>query len=156
MPKNGEKRRKPEKISGFSVGIFFVNTCWRCRPGMPSADTCTLRLKSELFDLRVGYVNRLSLRFAQRNRFKSKAYTAKRKNRGHHTGVLYLLEVQAGFEPADNGVADRGLTTWLLHQILACHSIIAKFFSFVKGFLTFWEFYFCARLLHYIILRVRS
>ena len=25
---NGEKRRKPEKISGFSVGIFFVNTCW--------------------------------------------------------------------------------------------------------------------------------
>ena len=24
---NGEKRRKPEKISGFSVGIFFVNTC---------------------------------------------------------------------------------------------------------------------------------
>jgi len=29
VPKNGEKRRKPEKISGFSVGIFFVNTCWR-------------------------------------------------------------------------------------------------------------------------------
>ena len=27
VPKNGEKRRKPEKISGFSVGIFFVNTC---------------------------------------------------------------------------------------------------------------------------------
>ena len=53
--------------------------CWRCRPGIPSADTRTLRLKSELFDLRVGYVNRLSLRFAQRNRFKSKAYTAKRK-----------------------------------------------------------------------------
>jgi len=25
---NGGKRRKPEKISGFSVGIFFVNTCW--------------------------------------------------------------------------------------------------------------------------------
>ena len=25
--KNGVKRRKPEKISGFSVGIFFVNTC---------------------------------------------------------------------------------------------------------------------------------
>ena len=28
VPKNGEKRRKPEKISGFSVGIFFVNTSW--------------------------------------------------------------------------------------------------------------------------------
>ena len=25
---NGEKRRKPEKISGFSVGIFFVKTHW--------------------------------------------------------------------------------------------------------------------------------
>ena len=33
-------------------------------------------------------------------------------------GLLNFLEVQAGFEPADNGVADRGLTTWLLHQIL--------------------------------------
>jgi len=29
VPKNGEKRIKPEKISGFSVGIFFVNTSWR-------------------------------------------------------------------------------------------------------------------------------
>ena len=35
---NGEKRRKPEKISGFSVGIFFVNTCWRRHPeARPSA-----------------------------------------------------------------------------------------------------------------------
>ena len=31
-------------------------------------------------------------------------------------GCPFVLEVQAGFEPADNGVADRGLTTWLLHQ----------------------------------------
>ena len=30
--KNGEKRRKPEKISGFSVGIFFVKTHWRHHP----------------------------------------------------------------------------------------------------------------------------
>ena len=61
----------------------------------------------------------------------------KRKNKGHHTGVLYLLEVQAGFEPADNGVADRGLTTWLLHQnsqTLDCLNIIAKVFLFVKCF----------------------
>ena len=29
---NGEKRRKPEKISGFSVGIFFVNSSWRHHP----------------------------------------------------------------------------------------------------------------------------
>ena len=32
-------------------------------------------------------------------------------------GVLFILEVTAGFEPADNGVADRGLTTWLRHHI---------------------------------------
>ena len=44
-----------------------------------------------------------------------------------------FLEVQAGFEPADNGVADRGLTTWLLHQSFAYLSIISKFFRFVKG-----------------------
>ena len=45
----------------------------------------------------------------------------------------FSLEVQAGFEPADNGVADRGLTTWLLHQISNYPNIIAKFFCFVKG-----------------------
>ena len=32
VPENGGKRRKPEKISGFSVGIFFVNTSWRRHP----------------------------------------------------------------------------------------------------------------------------
>ena len=32
IEKNGEKRRKPEKISGFSVGIFFVNSSWRRHP----------------------------------------------------------------------------------------------------------------------------
>ena len=101
-------------------------------------DTHTLRLKSKLFDLRVGYVNRHSLCCALRNRFKSKVYTTKRKNKGHHTGVLYLLEVQAGFEPADNGVADRGLTTWLLHQTCNCPNIITKVSSFVKGFFCFY------------------
>ena len=29
---NGEKRRKPENISGFLVGIFFVKTHWRHHP----------------------------------------------------------------------------------------------------------------------------
>ena len=32
IEKNGEKRRKPEKISGFSIGIFFVKTHWRKIP----------------------------------------------------------------------------------------------------------------------------
>ena len=31
--------------------------------------------------------------------------------------VLFFLEVTIGFEPMDNGVADRGLTTWLRHHI---------------------------------------
>ena len=47
-------------------------------------------------------------------------------------GVLCFLEVQAGFEPADNGVADRGLTTWLLHQNSNYPNIISKFFCFVN------------------------
>ena len=31
--------------------------------------------------------------------------------------MLFVLEVTIGFEPMDNGVADRGLTTWLRHHI---------------------------------------
>ena len=45
----------------------------------------------------------------------------------------FVLEVQAGFEPADNGVADRGLTTWLLYHTFGYLSIITKIFCFVKG-----------------------
>ena len=44
----------------------------------------------------------------------------------------FFLEVQAGFEPADNGVADRGLTTWLLHQTDLYFDIIANLFLFVN------------------------
>ena len=39
---------------------------------------------------------------------------------------LFFLEVQAGFEPADNGVADRGLTTWLLHQSYFAYSLYQR------------------------------
>ena len=40
-------------------------------------------------------------------------------------GLLNFLEVTVGFEPTDNGVADRGLTTWLRHHtiILFEHSL---------------------------------
>ena len=38
------------------------------------------------------------------------------KQKSTALAVLFCLEVTAGFEPADNGVADRGLTTWLRHQ----------------------------------------
>ena len=49
--------------------------------------------------------------------------------------LLFFLEVTAGFEPADNGVADRGLTTWLRHHISFCPNIIAEAGAFVKTFL---------------------
>ena len=39
------------------------------------------------------------------------------KQKSTPIGVLFVLEVTIGFEPMDNGVADRGLTTWLRHQI---------------------------------------
>ena len=39
-----------------------------------------------------------------------------------------FLEVTVGFEPTDNGVADRGLTTWLRHHtiILFEHSLFVN------------------------------
>ena len=92
---------------------------------MPVADTHTLRLKSELLDLRVGYVNRHFLCFARRNRVQILGLRRQNKN-PDHMDRDFVLEVQAGFEPADNGVADRGLTTWLLHQIFDCFNIIAE------------------------------
>ena len=84
-------------------------------PGMPSADTHALRLVSELPDLRAGYVYRFPRLFASESRFKARSASPKQKNRPR--GSVFVLEVTAGFEPADNGVADRGLTTWLRHQI---------------------------------------
>ena len=48
-------------------------------------------------------------------------------------GVLFVLEVQAGFEPADNGVADRGLTTWLLHQNFLLPQHYNKVFLLCQG-----------------------
>ena len=81
-----------------------------------------------------------SERKAHGTEFKSKAYTSKGKKKRHsHTGCRFSLEVQAGFEPADNGVADRGLTTWLLHQNFSCHNIIAKILVFVNSLLRIFE-----------------
>ena len=44
-------------------------------------------------------------------------------------GLLNFLEVTAGFEPADNGVADRGLTTWLRHHISWCISTMPYYYT---------------------------
>ena len=40
-----------------------------------------------------------------------------RKNPEKSTFSRFLPEAQTGFEPVNNGVADRGLTTWLLRHI---------------------------------------
>ena len=72
----------------------------------------------------------------------SEVCNSKEKNKGHHVGVLYFLEVQAGFEPADNGVADRGLTTWLLYRIYDCLNIITELLFFVKWFLVFFYLFY--------------
>ena len=79
-----------------------------------------------------GYVNRilLHLRFAEP--FHIGAVPLQNK-KDTHTECPFVLEVQAGFEPADNGVADRGLTTWLLHQTHLYFDIISKILGFVKG-----------------------
>jgi hypothetical protein len=60
----GEKRRKPEKISGFSVGIFFIKIHCRRIPEFRALReySHTLRLASELADLRVANANRILLR----------------------------------------------------------------------------------------------
>ena len=63
--------------------------------------------------------------------------TPKERKNGIPNGIPFSLEVQAGFEPADNGVADRGLTTWLRHQIVDCFNIISNLFAFVKCFFSF-------------------
>ena len=78
-----------------------------------------LPLTSELDALCTAYVNRILLRLwlAEPSSNPRSAPPKERKN-GIPNGIPFSLEVQAGFEPADNGVADRGLTTWLLHQIL--------------------------------------
>ena len=40
-------------------------------------------------------------------------------------GCVFVLEVTIGFEPMDNGVADRGLTTWLRHHIAYGHEVFS-------------------------------
>ena len=76
----------------------------------------------------------VSSRFALGKRAQSEIASPKQKPT---TRVGFVLEVTAGFEPADNGVADRGLTTWLRHHDLFCLTIIAEALGFVKPFFTF-------------------
>ena len=50
----------------------------------------------------------------------------KQKNPDPSDRDFFVLEVTAGFEPADNGVADRGLTTWLRHQIFNAYILYQR------------------------------
>ena len=52
--KNSEKRRKPEKISGFWLGIFFVKPCWRRHP---ESDRGIKVLQTSALPLGYGAVN---------------------------------------------------------------------------------------------------
>ena len=47
---------------------------------------------------------------------------------------LLFLEAPAGFAPANNGVADRGLTAWLRCHASSCFNIIAESKRFVNSF----------------------
>ena len=61
-------------------------------------DTHTLRLKSELFDLRVGYANPI-LRLGESQRgFRILSYL-RRKIKDTHTECPYFLAQEEGFEP---------------------------------------------------------
>ena len=52
--------------------------------------------------------------------------------------MCFFLEVTAGFEPADNGVADRGLTTWLRHHTISVFTfcLIVKTTSSIEDVVT--------------------
>ena len=53
-----------------------------------------------------------------------------------------FMEAPAGFAPANNGVADRGLTAWLRRHPWSCFNIIADDFCFVNRFYKISAFYF--------------
>ena len=84
---------------------------------MPSADLHACRLQASLTRSARQMCTGILPREARRAEFKSKVVISKGKKKGIPQGIPFSLEVTAGFEPADNGVADRGLTTWLRHQI---------------------------------------
>ena len=79
-----------------------------------SEDSFALPLTSKLDALFGENVSRFP-RVARKVGLKQDHYH-KNKN-PNRKGWDFCLEVTAGFEPAGNGVADRGLTTWLRHQI---------------------------------------
>ena len=47
------------------------------------------------------------------------------QNKKHPIWVLFVLEVTVGFEPTNNGVADRGLTTWLRHHTISVFTLLS-------------------------------
>ncbi len=96
-----------------------------------SEDSRALRLKSLAFRSSSG---ECELDFRKAKRPLQSVNVISKTKRTFLADVLFVLEVPARFELADNGVADRGLTTWLRHHFIDCSNIISKLLLFVKGF----------------------
>ena len=118
VPKNGEKRRKPEKISGFSVGIFFVRCIvinprnfalcanirtpsrwWASSPTALAANADRIRLHcdsqcSQMKKWRE--VRQISIETPSAVRF---SCVARPKREGHALRVLLFLEAPPGIGP---------------------------------------------------------
>ena len=112
VPKNGEKRRKPEKISGFLFGIFFVNTCWRRHPPFAlRAKICTLAACEQAPRRLRGKTEPVSLRVAQENAIR-RAYSAPKRKKSTQAGALFAFGGATRIRTGDEGFADPCLTTW--------------------------------------------
>ena len=74
---------------------------------------------------------RLASRFEPLCRWQSlfASMTDSSKTKNQPIGWFFVLEVTIGFEPMDNGVADRGLTTWLRHHNIYGHEVFSCPFS---------------------------
>ena len=92
----GKKRRKPEKISGFSVGIFFVNSSWRRHPKYsPLANISHLAVGRQATAALRWRCEVAPPRFAGRSHFKK---TSDFQIKKHPRGVLFDLEAPPRFE----------------------------------------------------------
>ena len=71
----------------------------------------------------------LEFRLEPRARLGGSNQARRLQNKKHPDWSAFVLEVTIGFEPMDNGVADRGLTTWLRHRNIYGHEVYSCPFS---------------------------
>ena len=94
--KTGKKRRKPEKISVFSVGIFFVKTHWRRHPEFRYA-TGTSNLPNRILPPQAAEPGPTGVT---------------RKIKRTPFSVLFIFGGATRNRTGDRGVADLCLTAW--------------------------------------------